>query len=266
MKFIIKNMIKKIVNFLYWNKINKDTKNNIIEKKEIIFNNIALKVLNINQQKFKILLEDFSTTHFLWWWTAIALQLWHRESIDFDFFSSTNQWTFSNFVKRINKYGFDISLKDKQDFYSIEFIEQEEIHVEINNVKLSLINFYRTLYDNQKINISWKHYILWWLKVASLSELSAMKVFAMIWRKKWKDAVDLYFLILHLNIDLNEVLNLAEKKYFINIFNKKSVLEQIISKDWDKSEKVKYLVEHPPQDEEIENFLEKEALNILKNI
>lgn len=259
-------MIEKIINLLFWDNKNKDIKNNIIEKKEIIFNDVALKVLNKNQQKFKILLEDFSTTHFLWWWTAIALQLWHRESIDFDFFSSENQWTFSDFIKRIEKYNFDVSSKDKQDFYSIEFIEQEEIHVEINNVKLSLINFYRTLYDNQKINISWNDYILWWLRIASLYELSAMKVFAMIWRKKWKDAVDLYFLISHLKIDLNEILNLAEKKYFINIFNRQAVLEQIISKDWDRTENVKYLIKNPPKDQEIETFLEKEALSILKNI
>ncbi len=259
-------MIKKIINLLFWKKekIVKIFGENI-GKKEIIYNKIALKVLNKNQQNFKVLLEEFSTTHFLWWWTAIALQLWHRESIDFDFFSRWNQWTFSNFVKKVWKYDFEVSIKDKKSFSWIEFMEQEEIHVEINWVKLSLINFYRTLYEDQKIKILWDKYILWWLKVASLEELSAMKVFAMIWRKKWKDAVDLYFIIKELKIDLSEILYLAQKKYFINIFNTENVLEQLISKTWDKTEQVKYLIHNPPKDKEIETFLEIEALKILKN-
>lgn len=258
-------MLKKIFNLFSKNKSNiKETK--ILKKKEIIYNKIALKVLNKDQQKFKILLENFSTTHFLWWWTAIALQLWHRESIDFDFFSSKDQWDYASFIKRISKYNFDVSDKDKKSFSWIEFIDQEEIHVEISSVKLSLINFYRTLYSNQKINILWNTYILWWLRVANLEELSAMKVFAMIWRNKWKDAVDLYFIIKNEKTNLSNILELAQNKYFINIFNTENVLEQLISKNWDKTEQVKYLIKNPPKDKEIENFLEKEALDILKNM
>jgi len=260
-------MFKKIINFLSWKEnknINKNVK--LFQKKEITYNDIALKILNKDQQKLKILLEEFSTTHFLWWWTAIALQLWHRESIDFDFFSNWNQWNYSNFIKRISEYNFDVSDKDKKDFSWIEFIEQEEIHVEINSVKVSLINFYRTLYSNQKINIIWNTYILWWLRTANLEELSTMKVFAMIWRNKWKDAVDLYFIIKNQKNNLSDILNLAQNKYFINIFNSEHVLEQLISKNWDKTESVKYLIKNPPKDKEIEDFLEKEALDILKNI
>jgi hypothetical protein len=39
-----------------------------------------------------------------------------------------------------------------------------------------------------------------------------MKLFAMISRKKWKDAVDLYFLVKTLNTNLEELLEIAEKK------------------------------------------------------
>ncbi len=246
------------------NIININNKKLVFSKKEIIFDEIANKVLNKKQQELKPLLEEFSRTHFLWGWTAIALQIWHRESIDFDFFSDWIQWSFSLFIKRINKYGFDVTEKDKKYFAWIEFLDQDEIHTKINWVKVSLINFYRTLYNNQNINIKWETFICWWLRVASLEELSAMKVFAMIWRNKWKDAVDLFYLIKKLNINLSDILNLAEKKYFINIFNKNAVLEQLISQNWDKTETVKYLIKNPPKDKEIENFLEKEALKILK--
>ena len=234
-----------------------------VEKKEIIYNNIALKVLDENQQKLKSLLEDFSTTHFLAWWTAIALYLWHRKSIDFDFFSDKVSWSYSDFIKRITKYWLDVSEKDKKNYSWIEFENQDEIHVSINWVKISLINYFRTLYDNQKILISWDNYILWWLRIASLEELVAMKHFAMISRKKWKDAVDLYFLIKELNKNLEELLEISEKKYYINIFNREAILEQLISKDWDKTESVIYLLDEYPTDQEIENYLEKEAIKII---
>ena len=256
-------MLKKILDkFFPKNEENKNSQKKAF-KKEIIFDNIAKKVLTQEQQNLKELLEEFSKTHFLWWWTAVALQIWHRESIDFDFFSDKNQWTFASFIKRIAKYWFDVSEEDKKFFAWMEFKEQDEIHVKINWVKISLINFYRTLYDDQKINIKWENYICSWLRVASLEELSAMKVFAMISRKKWKDAVDLFYLMKKLKLDLKQILDLAENKYFINIFNKNAVLEQLISKTWDKTEEVKYLIQNPLKDEEIENFLEKEALKIL---
>ncbi|MDP3381589.1 MAG: hypothetical protein Q8S84_09165 [bacterium] len=96
-----------------------------------------------------------------------------------------------------------------------------------------------------------------------MEELVSMKLFAMISRKKWKDAVDLYFLIKYLNKNLEQLLLLAESKYYINIFNKEAVLEQLISKDWDKTENVEYIITDYPPDQEIENYLEKEALKII---
>jgi len=239
------NLIRKIFKIK-----NNDTKELIkADKKEIIFDEIALKVLDKNQQDLKEILEDFSTTHFLAWWTAIALYLWHRKSIDFDFFSATIQLSFADFVKRIWKYWLDVCEDDKKNYSWVEFEKQDEIHVTINWVKLSLINYFRTLYDNQKILISWDNYILWWLKIASLEELAVMKLFAMISRKKWKDAVYLFFLIKELNKELEELLKLAEHKYYINIFNSEAVLEQLISKDWDKTENVIYLLDKYPTDQ-----------------
>lgn len=236
-----------------------------IQKKEIFFNDISLKVLDENQQKLKPLLEEFSIDYFLAWWTAVALQIWHRKSIDFDFFWD-NKISFAEFIKIISKYWFEVSKDDKKNYAWIEFEKQDDINVNILWVKFSLINYFRTLYDNQSINIKWESYILNWLKIASLQELACMKAFAMISRKKWKDAVDLYFLLKKLDTDLKNIINLCENKYFINIFNHEAVYEQILSLDWDKTEKVDYIIENPPKDEEIEDFLVKEVLEILKKV
>lgn len=234
------------------------------QKREIIFDKNAKKVLNQSQQLLKPLLEDFSITHFLWGWTAIALYLGHRESIDFDFFSRKNQWSFADFVNRIWKYHFEVSDDDKRYFRWIEFQEQDEIHVNIDGVRLSCIHYFRTLYNDQQINIKWEDYVLWWLRIASLDELLAMKLFAMISRRKWKDAIDVYFILKFQNISLKEALEIAENQYFINIFNKSAVLEQILSMDWDKTEKVNYLIDLSPNDEAVMQFLKDEALKCVK--
>ena len=90
-----------------------------------------------------------------------------------------------------------------------------------------------------------------------------MKLFACITRNKWKDAVDIYFIMQKINTSLKDALSLCEKKYFINIFTKRSVLEQLISSDWDTSESVEYLIENPPTDAKIIDFLREEAKRLI---
>ena len=232
-------------------------------RKNIIFDSIALKVLNKEQLELKSLLEDFSTTHFLWWWTAISLYLWHRESIDFDFFNNKTQWSFKDYLFRIKNNWFSINREEIMNYSWIENEDQDEFHFYINWVNFTTFNFFRTLYNDQKILIKWNNYILWWLRIASMQELISMKLYAMMTRNKWKDAVDLFFLLKELKISLKEALNISKKEYFINILNIPNILEQLISNKWNKKEKVNYLIKNPPKDKEIVDFLKREAL---KNI
>lgn len=67
-----------------------------------------------------------------------------------------------------------------------------------------------------------------------------------------------------MDISLKKSLKIAKTKYFINILNVEAILEQLISKSWDKTERVIYLIENPPEDKDIEFFLEREALKILQ--
>lgn len=229
--------------------------------KEIIFNDLSKKVLNSEQLRLKQLLEYFSTISFLWWWTAIALQLWHRKSIDFDFFTNTELFNYFEFEKIILSYWLKIDDEYREKYRWIEWIKQDEIHVKINWVNFSIFNFYRTLYKDQKINIIWNTYILNWLKTASLEELACMKLYAMITRNKWKDAVDLYFILKTWKYSLKNLLNIS-KKYFEWIFREDIVIETILAWDWDNSEKVEYIIKDHPTDNEIIDFLKKEVLKI----
>lgn len=92
-----------------------------------------------------------------------------------------------------------------------------------------------------------------------------MKLYAMITRKKWKDAVDLYFLLHHQNITLTEALYIAEHEFYIRIFNPLAVLEQLISMDWDMTESVSYIIDTPPTDEMVAHFLRDRAIEVLQN-
>jgi hypothetical protein len=84
----------------------------------------------------------------------------------------------------------------------------------------------------------------------------------MISRRKWKDAVDIYFLMKHMQISLATLLMIAETQYFIGIWNRDAILEQLISMDWDTTEAVYYLIDSPPTDEEIMVSLKDMALKI----
>ena len=85
----------------------------------------------------------------------------------------------------------------------------------------------------------------------------------MITRKKWKDAVDLYFLLHHTGVSLSDALTLAEEKYFIRIWNRSAILEQLISMDWDTTESVHYLIDTPPTDIIVSEWLRDEAMRAL---
>ena len=240
--------------------------NNIIKNKdivkEIIFDDVAKQVLTKNQQKLKLLLEYFSQVAFLWWWTAIALQLWHRKSIDFDFFTDNILYSYFDFEKIVTSFWLEIDKESRELYRWIEQEKQDEIHVKINWVNFTIFNFYRTLYKDQKINILWNSYILNWLKTASLEELVCMKLYTMMTRNKWKDAVDLYFILKNKNYLLENLFKLS-KKYFVWIFREDIVMETILAWDWDTSEKVEYILKDFPKDEEIIDFLKQEIINIM---
>jgi len=87
-----------------------------------------------------------------------------------------------------------------------------------------------------------------------------MKAFAMGRRAKWKDYVDLYF-ILRDYYSVNEISQEA-RKIFGQLFSEKLFCEQLaFHKDIDYSEPVEYLVE-PVADDEIKSFLIDKATDI----
>ena len=92
------------------------------------------------------------------------------------------------------------------------------------------------------------------VRIPDLLDLAAMKAYALGRRSKWKDYVDLYFL-LNDKFTLGEISNRATEIYG-DLFSDKLFRSQLsYFEDVDYSEEVDYLIPTPPTEEEIKNRL-----------
>ncbi len=124
--------------------------------------------------------------------TALALQLGHRESIDFDFFTCTH---------------FDalFILSELQKLGSVKVISQSNniLHCFLNNIQISFFKVHYNLIAKPLEHFN--------LKIASSLDIFLMKLQAISGRGSRKDFIDLYFLLkLH---DLNDISGLYYEKY-----------------------------------------------------
>lgn len=193
-------------------------------------------VLSDSQLNLLPLLKSFSNEFYLVGGTAIALHLGHRKSIDFDLFTqvSLNQ---DKIFRKIEGQGFEVD----QVIYS----DGEQIHLLVNEVKITFFNY--------KYQIEHKEDFEDIITLPDLLSLGAMKALALGGRAKWKDYVDIYFL-LHKGFELDEIINKA-KELFGTHFNGKLFREQIsYFEDIDYTEKVDY-VGNGPSDDEVKVFL-----------
>ncbi|NCO12125.1 MAG: hypothetical protein COZ34_05260 [Candidatus Pacebacteria bacterium CG_4_10_14_3_um_filter_34_15] len=199
-------------------------------------------ILNKNQLALLPLVKEFSSQFGLVGGTAIALQLGHRRSIDFDLFI---QKPFSNDRVR------DVIKKH----YSIDhtFVEgKTELTVLVNKVQFT---FYRY---NFPIKYTKKFDDI--VGMPSLETLAAMKAFALGKRTKWKDYVDLYFILQ--NISFKSIADKA-REIFTQEFNEKLFRSQLsYFKDLDLSEGIDYLPGFEKSDEEIQSFLEAKSVEL----
>lgn len=193
-------------------------------------------ILTENQKLLLPLIKLFSKEYYLVGGTAIALYIGHRRSIDFDLFTDKN-------IKR--KRIKAIIEENKYPTKDIIFEAFDQMHLIINSVKLTFFNFPYKI----DTNINFEGII----SMPSLLDLAAMKAYALGGRAKWKDYVDLYF-ILKDYYNLKEISTRA-KEIFQDFFNPKLFREQLsYFDDVDYSEEIEY-IKNAISDDEIRNFL-----------
>ncbi|MBC8525631.1 MAG: nucleotidyl transferase AbiEii/AbiGii toxin family protein [Candidatus Cloacimonetes bacterium] len=199
-------------------------------------------ILTKEQVELLRLIKAFKREFYIVGGTATALYLGHRRSIDFDLFK------FGELRKR--------AIKDKieNNRYSYKIIHQsyEEFTIEVNSVK---ITFYNYPY-NINIQINFDNII----NLPTLLDLAAMKALALGGRAKWKDYVDLYF-ILREYYSLKDI-SLNAKKIFRDHFSEKLFHQQLCYfEDIDYSESIDY-IDTAVKDIEIKNFLTNVATTL----
>ncbi len=194
-------------------------------------------ILTEQQKGLLSLISEFKKEYILVGGTAIALYLGHRRSIDFDLFSNKRikRKQIKNII--INK-GFPVD--------NVIYEAFDQMHLIVNGVKLTFFEF------PHKINAVKTFDNI--IKIPDLLTLGAMKTYALGGRAKWKDYVDLFY-ILKYHHSFEEITKKA-KDIFGNFFNIKLFREQLsYFDDIDYSEPVTYLSDKPPSDEDIRQFL-----------
>ncbi|MEO0184336.1 MAG: nucleotidyl transferase AbiEii/AbiGii toxin family protein [candidate division WOR-3 bacterium] len=125
--------------------------------------------------------------------TAVALQLGHRISVDFDFFTP------KNFIPKI----FSAKLS-RLGVFKEEQASKGTVMGDFREIRFSLF-----LYEYPLLFKPLKYHSL---NVADIRDIAAMKIDAIATRGLKRDFVDLYF-ICKSGYELTEILNFYEKKY-----------------------------------------------------
>ncbi|MDO8553141.1 MAG: nucleotidyl transferase AbiEii/AbiGii toxin family protein [bacterium] len=177
--------------------------------------------------------------------TAVALHIGHRESIDFDLFTKKPDYDFDipTLKRRFKRHAFiDTVIREKGSEFTFK----------ARGVQVTFYHFeYRIPYTERFGS---------YIAMPSLLTLAAMKAFALGQRAKWKDYVDMYFI-------LREYHTLAEivwhtEKLFGNEFNSRLLREQLsYFDDINYAEPVVFKPGFEVPDEKIKRALEEYSIS-----
>jgi len=174
--------------------------------------------------------------------TALALQIGHRISVDFDFFSTEELP--ANLLQRVKKAFSDSSVR-------VTYRTLEQLNLLIDEVQATFFQYPYPFLD------SFTDYK--GIKIASIREISAMKAFSIGRRLSYKDYVDWYFILKEKHVDLPDIIGFCEKK-FGNDFNDRLFLGQLVSLEDIPEQKINFL-RNAVEREEIQEFLTKTVAN-----
>ncbi|MDO8561253.1 MAG: nucleotidyl transferase AbiEii/AbiGii toxin family protein [bacterium] len=142
--------------------------------------------------------------------TAVALHIGHRESIDFDLFTKEPDYDFNipTLKRKFKQYAaIDKVIRDKGSEFTFK----------VHDVQVTFYHFeYRIPYSERFGS---------YIAMPSLLTLAAMKAFALGQRAKWKDYVDMYFIMRDFH-SLAEIIQHTEK-LFGGEFNARLLREQL---------------------------------------
>ena len=134
-------------------------------------------ILNNRQRELLPLMALFRREYYLVGGTAIALYLGHRRSIDFDLFKPGA----INHKRNLDK------IAATPFAHTVTRRVAEQMNLIVNNVKVTFFQYPFPVEPTARYEQIFR--------LPSLLQLAAMKAYALGRRSKWKDYVDLYFLL-----------------------------------------------------------------------
>ena len=200
-----------------------------------------LEILTTQQRELLPFIASFRRSFYLVGGTAIALYIGYRRSIDFDLFT----------LKKLNRS------RIKQKVFELLYNKQtifddiDQIHFLINDVKITFFYYpYPVEHCEMLRNV---------ISMPSLLSLSAMKAFALGRRAKWKDYVDLYYLLKEY-FSIKDISTEAER-IFGQLFSEKLFREQLaFHKDIDYSEPIEFMPGFYVAEKDVKDFLINKSL------
>ena len=198
-------------------------------------------ILNDKQMQLLPLMAQFRREYYLVGGTAIALYIGHRRSIDFDLFKPSA----INHKRNLDK------ISATPFGHVITRRVSEQMNLIVNDVKLTFFQYPFSIEPTAKFET--------YFRLPSLLQLAAMKAYALGRRSKWKDYVDLYFLLRdHFTI---ADITACATEIFGELFSEKMFRSQLCYfDDIDYTEAVDWLIPNPPTDSEIKLALTEIAV------
>ena len=195
-------------------------------------------ILNSKQLELLPVMATFRKEYYLVGGTAIALHLGHRRSIDFDMFKPSAINHKKN-LDRLTETGFPCTVTRRVT---------EQLNLIVNDVKVTFFQYPFPIQATEKLES--------YFRLPSLLQLAAMKAYALGRRSKWKDYVDLCFLLKE-HFSIEEISECATT-LFGDLYSEKMFRAQLCYfEDVDYTEEIDYIISNPPSDEEIKNALTK---------
>lgn len=187
------------------------------------------------------LVSHFKREFYLVGGTAIALHIGHRRSIDFDLFKEGAL----NHKKILDKIS-----TNKLKCVVTRRVE-EQLNLIVNDVKFTFFQYPYKI----KASVNFKDY----LRMPDLLDLAVMKAFALGRRSKWKDYVDIYFIIKYY-FSTDQIADRATS-IFGQLFSEKLFRAQLCYfDDVDYTEPIDFITT-PVVESEIRKFLTETAID-----
>lgn len=169
----------------------------------------------IDKNRYDILKKVVSSislnNYYLAGGTALALQTGIRESFDFDFFVR-------------EEFNEDILITELEKLGNLEVsvCRKGTVHIILNDVQFTFLYF-----PNELISELVKVDEINGLYLASIQDISLMKLIAISQRGTKKDFFDLHFICNNQNITIKYILNNLDKKYNANKINYSHIIQSL---------------------------------------